>query len=145
MFYLEDENDGIARVMSQSEYEACRVEASKAVIFKGRESIRLNRSGFWYFILTTSDRCKSGEKVKINVVAGSVVRKRSLSHGGSGHGGGGGNGGSGGSSGSPGGFTTPRGGNRSRPKDNAATAAALKTCPLLFVLLGLFSISFNVF
>ncbi|GLJ55500.1 hypothetical protein SUGI_1191730 [Cryptomeria japonica] len=145
VFSMEDENDGIARVMSESEYEECRAEDSKAAIYKYGEGIDLNESGIWYFMSRISDRCKSGEKVMISVVGGSVVRNRSLRRGGSGHGGGrGGSAGSGGTgTGTPGGFTGPKGGNRSRPKDDNAAAAL--TCSFLIVLLGLSLILFNVF
>ncbi|GLJ55499.1 hypothetical protein SUGI_1191710 [Cryptomeria japonica] len=143
VFRREDENDVIARVMSKSEYEECRAESSKALIYKSGEGIELNKSGSWYFMSRISDRCKSGEKVMISVVTGSVVRNRSLRRGGSGHGGGGGGSAGSGGSGTPGGITNPKGGNRSRPKDDNAAAAVSSS--FLIVLLGLSLILFNIY
>ncbi|KAH9295718.1 hypothetical protein KI387_039306, partial [Taxus chinensis] len=75
--------DDIARVMSRSEYEACRADGSKTLIYRGGKSIELNTSGSWYFMSRIHDRCKSGEKIMIRVDAGgSMVGRHSLRMGG---------------------------------------------------------------
>ncbi|GLJ55507.1 hypothetical protein SUGI_1191860 [Cryptomeria japonica] len=142
-FGIVDKRNDIARVMSESEYEACRAEDSTAGIYKGGEGIELNTSGIWYFMSRISDRCKSGEKVTISVVSGSVVKNQSIRMGrGGGTGGGTGGGGSGsGGMGNAGGFNTPKG-NRDHPSQKNDAGAL--TRPHLIVLLAVYSILFNI-